>query len=170
MKYFTNCHTAEELKSEYRKLAMKHHPDRGGSEDIMKEINKEYDELFPRLKNIHTNKEGKTYEKETDEAPDYFKDLISALMKMQGVTVEVIGCFVWLSGNTKAHKEELKKLGFTWHKAKAMWYKAPAGYRKYNKAQYNMDEIRNMYGVQYEATANGTTKEERTEEERKYIA
>lgn len=34
MKYFTNVKTAEQLKSEYRKLAMKYHPDRGGSEEM----------------------------------------------------------------------------------------------------------------------------------------
>ena len=30
MKYFTNCKNLDELKKEYRRLAMIHHPDRGG--------------------------------------------------------------------------------------------------------------------------------------------
>ena len=30
MKYFTNCKTLDELKAEYRRLAMANHPDRGG--------------------------------------------------------------------------------------------------------------------------------------------
>lgn len=50
MKYFTNCKTLNELKAEYRRLVMIHHPDRGGDEEAMKAINNEYDELFPVLK------------------------------------------------------------------------------------------------------------------------
>ena len=42
MKWFNNPTTAEELKKQYRKLAMQHHPDLGGNEDDMKEINAEY--------------------------------------------------------------------------------------------------------------------------------
>ena len=30
MKYFTNVKTLDELKKEYRRLLMLHHPDRGG--------------------------------------------------------------------------------------------------------------------------------------------
>ena len=30
MKYFTNINTLDELKAAYRRLSMKHHPDRGG--------------------------------------------------------------------------------------------------------------------------------------------
>ena len=30
MKYFTSCRTMDELKKEYRRLAMLHHPDHGG--------------------------------------------------------------------------------------------------------------------------------------------
>ena len=30
MKYFTQCKNLEELKKEFRRLAMIHHPDRGG--------------------------------------------------------------------------------------------------------------------------------------------
>lgn len=53
MKYFTNCKNLEELKKEYRRLAMIHHPDRGGDVEIMKEINNEYDTMFPVLKLKH---------------------------------------------------------------------------------------------------------------------
>lgn len=48
--YFTACTTLEELKAEYRRLALLHHPDVGGDEEAMKAINAEYDRLFPVLK------------------------------------------------------------------------------------------------------------------------
>ena len=47
MTYFVNVKSYDDLKSQYRKLAMKNHPDMGGSVEIMKEINNEYDILFP---------------------------------------------------------------------------------------------------------------------------
>lgn len=42
MKFFEGILTEEELKSTYRKLVKKHHPDKGGSNDLMKLINYEY--------------------------------------------------------------------------------------------------------------------------------
>lgn len=53
MKYFTNCKNLEELKKEFRRLAMIHHPDRGGGGEAMKAINNEYDIMFPVLKLKH---------------------------------------------------------------------------------------------------------------------
>lgn len=50
MKYFNSCKTLEELKKEFRRLAMLHHPDRGGDVETMKQINAEYDIIFPALK------------------------------------------------------------------------------------------------------------------------
>lgn len=50
MKYFAQCKNLEELKKEFRRLAMIHHPDRGGDVETMKEINNEYDMMFPALK------------------------------------------------------------------------------------------------------------------------
>lgn len=157
MKYFTNCKTLEQLKAEYKKLALKNHPDCGGNEETMKAINKEYDEVFPRLKNVHTNKDGEQYEKENNETAEEFKDLITALMRMQGVIAEVIGSFIWVSGDTKPHKDELKKLGFKWHSKKFCWYKSPEGYRRSGKKQYSMDEIKEMYGVQFSDMGKGAT-------------
>ena len=50
MKYFTTCTTLDELKKEFRRLAMLHHPDHGGDTETMKAINAEYDAVFPSFK------------------------------------------------------------------------------------------------------------------------
>jgi len=42
MKFFSGIWTEDDLKNTYRKLVKKHHPDRGGSNEIMKLINYEY--------------------------------------------------------------------------------------------------------------------------------
>jgi hypothetical protein len=42
MSFFMDVLTIEELKSAYRRLVMSYHPDRGGSNEIMKQLNYEY--------------------------------------------------------------------------------------------------------------------------------
>ncbi len=146
MKYLDeSIRTLEELKKAYHRLCLKLHPDVGGSDAEMKSLNAEYEELFERVKNIHVNKDGETYERETDETPQEFQWLIAELLKLDGVEIEIIGCFVWVSGDTKPHKERLKELGFKWHRKKCCWYKSPDGYRRWGKGEYTMDEIRGMY-------------------------
>ena len=147
--YIKNVSTLEELKKEYKRLAMIHHPDCGGDTEIMKLINNEYDYLFPKLKNTHKNKEGQFYEKEnkTEDVGEW-KDLIDKLISLQmiKVSIEIIGSFVWVSGETKPYKEELKKLGFKWSQNKTAWYMAPEGYKRHSRKQYELNEIRDMYG------------------------
>ena len=146
MKYLSeSIRTLEELKKAYHRLCLKLHPDVGGSDDEMKILNAEYEQLFERVKNIHVNKDGETYEKETQETPQEFQWLIDELLKLDGIEIEIIGCFVWITGNTKPHKERLKALGFRWHSKKRCWYKSPDGYRRWGKGEYTMDEIRGMY-------------------------
>ena len=41
MKYFTNVSSFDELKKQYRRLAMQYHHDRGGDTETMKAINAE---------------------------------------------------------------------------------------------------------------------------------
>lgn len=42
MTYFNNIHSLDDLKAVYRRLAMKNHPDHGGSVEIMQQINAEH--------------------------------------------------------------------------------------------------------------------------------
>ena len=160
-KYFTPTpKTLEELKKQYREFAHKHHPDAGGDSETMKAINNEYAALFPILKDIHQTKDGETYtaRQESTETAEQFIDLISELMRMDNIIIEVIGCFVWVSGETKPHKEKLKELKFRWHSKKICWYLAPDDYRRRSRKDYDMDEIRNMYGTSGTMHSNGTTK------------
>lgn len=146
---FRDCKTLEELKKTYHKLVMEHHPDRGGDLEMMKNVNVAYDKYFPLLKNKHfSSTKNEFYEKETKEAPEYFKDLINILMQMEGLVIEIVGCFVWVSGNTKPYKDALKGIGFLWHGQKVMWYLKPEDYHRRTKKPYAMDDIRNMYGSQ----------------------
>lgn len=153
-KLFEQAATLEELKKLYRDLALKHHPDRGGDAEVMKEVNRLYEAFFPKLKDAHKTKEGKTYRKETRETSQMFEETMDRLIRMDGVHIEVIGCFVWVSGDTSPHRRELKALGFRWHSKKKMWYKSPEGYKRHGDREYDIEEIRSMYGVQYEADGN----------------
>lgn len=154
-KYFSNVKSIEELKREYFALAKKYHSDiNGGSDEAMKEINAEYADLQKLLKDVHTSikKDAEepyyTAKTATSEAPEDFINIIKFILSLSGVNVELCGSWIWISGNTKEHKEILKQMGCKWASKKSMWSwhydKDGTGYRK--RRPVSMAEIRNKYG------------------------
>jgi len=131
MKYFDNVNTIEELKKEYKKLAFKLHPDRGGNEEAFKQMANEYELLLNKL-----NK--------GEELKDGFKDIIDAIINF-GIDIEVCGTWIWLSGETRPIKDTLKGLGFKWASKKKMWYWFE-GERSKRRGNTPMQKIRNTYG------------------------
>lgn len=88
---------------------------------------------------------------EEDKAKEQQKlqELKGQIEQHEGLKVEIIGKWIWISGDTKPHKEELKELGCRWSSDKKMWYWRPAGQRKtYFKGMKKMDldEIRALHG------------------------
>ena len=150
MKWFQNPQTLEELKKQYKQLAMEHHPDLGGDTATMQEINNEYDSLFAKLKNTHTNSKGETYTTtvETKEAPEEFRNIINVLISLKGINIEVCGSWLWITGNTREYKEIFKSLKFRWSKSKQAWYYHTSDYHKKSKKTYSLNEIRDLYGSQ----------------------
>ena len=85
--YFQNVKTLDELKKQYRRLAMKYHPDCGGSTEAMQQINAEHDALFEVLKKQH-NASADEYHQTTETAEE-FRAVIDFLMTLDGVVAEL---------------------------------------------------------------------------------
>lgn len=136
--FFKNVKNLEDLKNQYRKLAKKYHPDINpeGSE-AMKKINLEFEFLFEQLKTKKT---------QTETAQE-FRDIISKIINLN-INIEIIGNWIWITGKTYPVKVKLKAAGFKWSKNKKAWYWHPAGYKKFSKKKFSLDEIRDLYGSQ----------------------
>ncbi len=160
MTYFANVTTLDQLKAEYRRLAMKHHPDRGGNLEAMKAINNEHDKLFEILKAQQNAKaDADSTIKHTTETAEEFRDILDVLLKLRGLTVELCGCWLWISGDTITNKDALKAAGCRWSSGKKMWYwrhpEDSSGYHKGRK--YSIGDIRSKYGSQVFDAAGETT-------------
>lgn len=64
-KYFKNVNNLEDLKKQFKSLLKANHPDNGGDAETMKEINCEYDALFPIWKNRHNAEQPQNQTTET---------------------------------------------------------------------------------------------------------
>ena len=70
-----------------------------------------------------------------------------AIQHLPGVKITLAGVWLWVVGDTKPVKEELKAAGFTWARKKQAWSWKPAGTkRRYSKKAWNFDEIYATYG------------------------
>lgn len=72
MKYLVNITSFDGLKKLYREMAMKLHPDMGGSDEEMQILNNEYDVLFPIWKNRTEVESGVHTEETADGDRIYF--------------------------------------------------------------------------------------------------
>lgn len=150
MKYFNNPVTLDELKKQYKHLAQQHHPDVGGDTATMQAINAEYEELFEILKRTQNTQAaedptGRT--QATTESAGDFIAIVSILLGMDGLEIELCGRWLWIGGNTMAHKEELKAAGCRWSSSKKLWnwHYAEDGSR-WHRGSKSMDQIRRKYG------------------------
>ena len=159
MKYFNNVSTLEELRRQYKELLKRFHPDNPqGSTQATQEINAEYDRLFKLLKDKHESKSDKTADSTNTKQSEYSKNMYDwendkALREMlqksisfDGIEIEIVGAWIWISGNTYSYKKDLKELGFKWASQKKMWYWKSESYQKKSRKTLSMNDIRNYYG------------------------
>jgi len=145
----------KEVKTAYKKLALKYHPDRnplGG--ELMKAVNAAFDMLMANIDDLNK------YQSEDESARyNYGEDLenvLNTLSGLAGIVYEVIGNWVWISGETFNHKAALNELNCKWAPKKKQWFYRPEEHKgRFNKKEHSIDEIRAKYGSDGQQKAKG---------------
>jgi len=152
MNYFVDCDSVEKVKTLYRELAFKYHPDRnpGIDVEIIKQVNNQYKEKLESLngsKSVNDNVEF-TYRYSEDIEQELI-DVINKLIMIDFNDLEfyLIGQWIWVSGNTKPYKEKLKALGFLWNSNRMLWYYRPESQKSYYRSSRSLNDIAKCYGA-----------------------
>lgn len=97
--------------------------------DLLKDLDLAYEDNFDAVRCLHRTKGGKVHSTESaqnHETVGFFPEFVEAISNMADVEYNIEGTWLWVSGNTKPHREELKRLGLRWAPKRKMWYKKPA--------------------------------------------
>lgn len=130
----------ESIKSIYRKLCSLYHPDRNPAGlEMMKMVNEAYGVLKELSGVAEADSSSQNYGQDINTA-------LQAIITLEGVEIEVAGTWVWVSGDTRPHKEILKESGFKWAMKKKMWFYRPEDSVSKGRGKYSIDEIRARHG------------------------
>ncbi|WP_320035447.1 hypothetical protein [Halarcobacter sp.] len=133
---FKNVTGINEAKKVYKTLAKKLHPDVGGSDEEFKILNSVYNDFI----------EHKIYFSNDSKIDIELEKIISKILHFENITIELVGSWIWVSGDTRNIKDKLKELGFKWASKKKMWYYGEM--KSKNPNPKSMDEIKSKYGSQ----------------------
>lgn len=135
MKFFEGLTTKEQIKSKFKELALKFHPDRGGNNKLMSELNKQYEQALKDIKNCI----------DENSLDDGFMEVLDKIAGLN-LDIELCGQWLWIGGNTIKYKNILKEAGCYWASKNKLWYWRPDEAVVYNRKAKTMAEIRTKYG------------------------
>lgn len=149
IRYFDNLTEVSSVKKKYRKLCFEHHPDRGGDVEIMQEINVQYmSALSAANGQVSQDDRGQSHtyhynEEKEQELIDKIGELLA--LHMQNIDIALIGVWIWITGETKQYKEQLKELRCKWHSKRKCWYFNNGKKSRYNR-KGSLNDLANKYG------------------------
>lgn len=134
--------TFADIKSAYRRACMIYHPDRNPAGlEMMKLINAAYAALSDYVAAANDDTD---YMNEPNLGDD-LNDALNAIIGL-GLTIEICGSWIWVSGDTRPHKEILKGAGYRWAPKKLMWSFSGGERKTTSRGKFSMDDIRLRHG------------------------
>ncbi|MDA9558179.1 J domain-containing protein [Vibrio sp.] len=137
-----------QVKKAYKKASIKFHPDKNPSnKHLMVSINCAYDFLKSILENQSEISED-IEDKIKGICAEELQKILDELVNLEGLEIEICGNWIWVTGETKKHKDKLGKngIGLFYAKKKKSWYYRPSDYKSKSRKSHSMDEIRKKYG------------------------
>jgi hypothetical protein len=113
-----------------------------GQDEMLNTIKAEYSTLMSVLT------ESKPVEAVKEETPtlSYIIKNLQEKINPEGLKLEIVGKWLWLSGATFAVKEALKELGFRYSPDKKSWYWRSDEDRSSNEKPIPISKIHELYG------------------------
>lgn len=136
----------DDAKAAYKAAALKFHPDRNpAGHKMMTIINAAWEFLNSGKINFPINGQTTADSQSFSEA---INTALNAIINLDGIDIEVCGSWVWVSGQTKKHKDILKANGFFFAPKKIMWYyRHPSNKTvRFKRGSLPIDDIREKYG------------------------
>ena len=87
-----------------------------------------------------------TIEDEQSEYGELLNTALNTILPLHGLIIEVCGVWIWVTGDTRAHKETLKQANFKWASKKKAWHFRPEQFRSRSRGKTTLDQIREKYG------------------------
>ena len=143
-RYFDHLHTLDAIKAEYKRLVKVHHPDVGGDTATMQDINGQYADRVEWIKRHGEREEDRR--NAANEVPAEYAAAVAAAVILDGVNVDLVGSWIWCTGNTYAHREALKAAGYRFANKKRAWYWRPESAACYRGGKKSLDELKDKYG------------------------
>lgn len=150
--WFDGCTNLQSLKERYKELAKAYHPDINpdAGDEAMQQINAQYDELVKRFSRVSSDGRTEATEQEARSAADLamqYREIIAQIINLAGISIELCGAWLWVSGDTYPHREAIKAAGLRFASKKRMWYWRPeeAACHKSRRGT-TMSDIRRKYG------------------------
>jgi hypothetical protein len=145
----------EDLKTKYRNLAKRYHPDLVGDRgnEIMQMVNEAYKEASDRWNDLKDYLMSGKPSTGNELLGDKLLRAYETLKRIPGIELELIGSWLWITGDTKPVKEVIKEAGkeadcgVGFSKTKLAWYIKPEKYHRKGKG-VDWDTMRATWGSQ----------------------
>lgn len=141
--YFKDCQTIDEVKAMYKQLAKQYHPDCGGDTETMQAINAEF--AFACAKILKGENLSTEDTSEQIRLSEEYRKVLESIINLAGVTIELVGNWIWVTGNTYPVKKQLKEAGLFFASKKLAWYYRAEEF-KTKGGKKSLEEIRSKYG------------------------
>lgn len=130
------------LEEAYSILREQHSPESDPS--VTKRIQAEYEVLAHLIEEDENGRyqQLQAGENESDE------QLVIQYLKVYDLplTIEIVGTWIWVSGDTRPHREALKAAEFLWAPKKKKWYWRHPSKKGWSSGK-TLDEIKEKYGA-----------------------